>query len=233
MYSSLAKAASIAHHRLGHYPEVVAYLQGRGLTDEDILNWHIGYLDRRLDGLHMLEGRVLLPILGFSSQTVVGLSGRLLAGDGPKYWNTPFPKGRWLYGLWCAEPGKHVVLVESQMDAIALGRLGYQALATMGSSLSPWQAALVRYFTDGVIVVPHRDKPDQGPQWVSILRGQGLKAVAAWRLYPAGAPETADADWMVQEHPDRLLETLEALGATLSRQGPTVDVEWVMRQWLC
>jgi len=214
---TLARIANLAHHRLGHHREVIAYLYGRGLTDEDIENWCIGYCDWS-EPKTLLQDRVTLPIFGFSKSNVVAVSGRSLDGRTPKYWHTRFEKARWLYGLWAAEPGRRVCLVESQMDVIALSRLGVEALATMGSSLSPWQAALVRYFTDDAIVLPHADKPEEARVWTRILRSHGCRAVGAWGLYPPEAPDDADADWMVMHRPDLLSERLLRLEELIDGQ---------------
>lgn len=217
MKQDLGEIAAIAHNRLGHYDQVRAYLAGRNIYDLDIDQWGIGYWDR--PGT-MLENRVILPIYGFSRDTVVAVSGRVLDDSRPKYWNTPFTKARWLYGLWlCRQKTQTVVLVESQMDAIALHSLGICALATMGSSLGGWQAALVRYFADRAIVWPHADKPEQGQAWVQTLREQGCRAVYAHNPYPEGAPADADADWMVQNAVGRLADTIIALEQALDGPG--------------
>lgn len=211
---TLMWVSELAHHRLGHHDQVLAYLYGRGLTDEDLDTWCIGYCDWPVPGT-LLEGRVTFPLFGFCRSTVVAISGRVVGDALPKYWNTRFNKGGWLYGLWCAPVGRRLCLVESQMDAVALGRIGVPALATMGSSLSETQAAAVRFFTDEVVVVPHADKEQVGHEWVRVLQRQGCRAVTTMGIYPAGAPANADADWMVLHRPNDLLAVLKVMDLVL------------------
>ncbi len=117
MYEALEMAARFFHHQLLEEPGKQAreYLQGRGLTEETIrqfrLGWAPGYgrLLRALRGRYSPEvlqkaglilprrdgsgymdtffNRVMFPITDLTGR-VIGFGGRILEGDGPKYKNT-------------------------------------------------------------------------------------------------------------------------------------------------
>ena len=106
------------------------------------------------------KNRIIFPITD-SQGRPVGLGGRILEKDaGPKYLNTPesmlFRKGTILYGLSQAKSAirkeEEVYVVEGYMDAIALYQAGfYNAVASMGTSLTPDQSKALSRYTRRVI----------------------------------------------------------------------------------
>uniref|UniRef100_A0A7C4G9X8 DNA primase n=1 Tax=candidate division WOR-3 bacterium TaxID=2052148 RepID=A0A7C4G9X8_UNCW3 len=98
----------IQRFRLGFAPEGNA-LRGaarrRGLNEEALVG--AGLLVRRTDGYgDYFRGRIMFPVFSLSGK-VVGFSGRVLGNDEPKYLNSPdtpiFRKGDVLYGLFQAK----------------------------------------------------------------------------------------------------------------------------------
>ncbi|MEI7926848.1 MAG: FAD-dependent oxidoreductase, partial [Chloroflexota bacterium] len=92
---------------------------------------------------------------------VLGFGARALGDDNPKYLNSPegprFSKGRILYGLDLAREGirksDEVILVEGYFDRIAFDRAGVpQAVASMGTALTPAQADLLGRHARTVVV---------------------------------------------------------------------------------
>lgn len=92
---------------------------------------------------------------------VLGFGARALGDDNPKYLNSPetprFSKGKLLYGLDRAKAEirrtDEVVLVEGYFDRIALERAGVaNAVASMGTALTPAQADLLRRQAATVVV---------------------------------------------------------------------------------
>lgn len=101
--------------------------------------------------------RVMFPIHDHLGR-VVGFSGRTLDTDQKqaKYINSPetsvFKKNALLYGLHMAKEGihqlDHVVLVEGQLDVIAMHKIGVtNAVAPQGTALTESHLRLIRRFT--------------------------------------------------------------------------------------
>ncbi len=111
------------------------------------------------------RGRVVIPIADERGQ-FVAMGGRGLAGEQPKYLNSPqtevFDKGRTLYGLDLAarairETGTAVV-VEGYMDVIGPWQAGYRnVVATMGTSLTEHHVALLRRLAKRVVLAMDPD----------------------------------------------------------------------------
>jgi len=162
------------------------YLRGRGLTDETIRRFRLGFSpdgrgklkamlaaegveeglmvaagllvqpedagrEAPRDPYDRFRGRVMFPITDRQGQ-VIAFGARLLAGDGPKYLNSPetslFHKGRNLYGLAQAKDAIRaagtVIVCEGYTDVIALAQAGIgQAVAPLGTALTEDQIALL------------------------------------------------------------------------------------------
>lgn len=213
---NVVSAMRLAHVRINHHEDVIAYLEERGIGIREISDWGIGFWEHR-DPIPALYQRVVFPILDFTGTILLAITGREFYGQEPKYWHTRFNKRYWLYGLW-KEPISVPIIVEGMGDCIALRKLGWFALATMGTSLTKEQAALLALYGDWCIILPHRDAEHVGEQWRSRLEEVGVGAVLPVQMYPADAPSNADPDWMVQKCPDLLKETLLVLEETGKQQ---------------
>ena len=105
----------------------------------------------------------MFPIMDVNSR-VIGFR-RTSAGTGkPKYLNSPetmlFDKSRNLYGLNYAyfEGKKYMMLCEGYMDVIAMHQAGYtNAVASLGTALTEQHAALLKRYTDQVILTYDSD----------------------------------------------------------------------------
>lgn len=171
----------------------LAYLKKRKLTSEDIKHFNIGYAPKENDALYKLlinkgynddeilssgligskrslkdtfRNRIMFPIHDTSGE-VVGFSGRLLDGDGAKYYNSQdsyvFNKSEVLYHLYesVGEIRKHkkVILHEGFFDVIASYKAGMgYAVATMGTSLTNAHARALARITDHIIIAYDGDK---------------------------------------------------------------------------
>lgn len=226
--AELRRIVDYAMRRLPVYPDVCSYLRERGITDEDLSLWDIGYYDRP-EPLKILEDRVLFPIYGHTRETLVSVAGRALRGERPKYWHTPFVKRLWLYGLWV--PCRTLpVLVEGQMDVIALRRLGWFALSPMGTSLSPEQAAQVTLYGDGAIVLYDRGFREVAEKWRRQLARVGIVASVPPALYTGTMPRDADPDWLALHAEDWLSASLQACAADVrQRLDPLARAQTLLR----
>jgi DNA primase len=109
------------------------------------------------------RGRLTIPIHDARGR-VIAFAARILDAskkDAPKYLNSPdtplFDKGRTLFNLHRAGPasrkGGRVVVVEGQMDAVALAAAGIdEAVAPMGTALTERQLEMLWRLTDKPIL---------------------------------------------------------------------------------
>jgi len=128
---------------------IVSREQGSRLGEEAT-----GYYDR-------FRSRVMFPIRDLQKR-VIGFGGRIIDDGQPKYLNSPetplFSKSRTLYGFDSARDGigqsQQIVIVEGYFDAIALYQAGVtNAVATLGTALTPDHVELIRRFTNHVVLV--------------------------------------------------------------------------------
>ncbi len=108
--------------------------------------------------------RVMFPIID-QNGNVIGFGGRTMKDDPAKYLNTSenliFRKGHNLYALNFAKASKdgELILCEGYMDVIALHQSGFcNAVATLGTALTPEQARLLKKYTDRVILCYDNDE---------------------------------------------------------------------------
>ena len=168
------------------------YLTGRGLSEETIRKFGLGYSDKYSDDLYKylksknysdellrdsglfnvderrgmydkFWNRVIFPIMDVNNR-VIGFGGRVMGDGKPKYLNSPettiFDKSRNLYGLNVARTTRknYLILCEGYMDVISLHQAGFtQAVASLGTALTPGQAALMKRYTDNVLITYDSD----------------------------------------------------------------------------
>ncbi len=136
------------------------------------------YVDR-------LGSRVIFPVLTVG-EDVAGFSGRTLPdGPDPKYLNSPdsdiFRKGELLFGLVPAREQMKkrdtCLLVEGQLDVMALHQAGFEnAVAPLGTAVTEHQAAIIRRFTNNVVIMFDGDEAGRKAAWraMTVLMKQGL-----------------------------------------------------------
>ncbi len=134
---------------------------------------------------------------------VVAFAGRAFEGE-PKYLNTPntplFTKGTLLYGLDLAKDAIRrrgsCVVVEGYTDVISLHAAGIEeAVASMGTALTPDQARLLSRYTEEVVIAYDRDAAGEA----SALRGMVILRQAGLRVRVAALPEDEDPDSFVRK----------------------------------
>jgi DNA primase len=226
----------------------LAYLKGRGFTDETIETHQLGWapagwdqMARQLQAkrdvrpeelvevglaspsnrghgvIDKFRARVIFPIRDASAHAV-GLGGRLLEGDGPKYLNSPttplFDKSRTLYLIDKAKgpirKADQAVIVEGYTDALMAHQAGFEnVVASLGTALTPNQIGLLTRYANRIALAYDVDTAGEkaGTLGVTALAGligqlQGddsgvkLEDVRVVRL-PAGK----DPDEVVRDDP--------------------------------
>ncbi len=167
------------------------YLMGRGLTEQTIRRFGLGYSNKTSNdlyqflrskgyedsilketGLVTIEergardkfwNRVMFPIMDVNNR-VIGFGGRVMGEGEPKYLNSPetklFDKSRNLYGLNYARLSRErfILLSEGYMDVIAMHQAGFSnAVASLGTAFTSQHAALLKRYTDQVILTYDSD----------------------------------------------------------------------------
>jgi DNA primase len=106
------------------------------------------------------RNRLMFPVIDHKGQ-VIAFGGRILDDGEPKYLNSPeitnvFSKRRVLYGINLSKNTKsgYFILVEGNVDVITLHQAGFDnAVASMGTSLTPEQVALISRYNIKEVVV--------------------------------------------------------------------------------
>lgn len=193
LYHTNALAARYFQTILLKHPtgqSALEYLHKRGLTDETIKKFQLGYAPARkalaqtlakrgIDDKTLTKAgnpdrffnRIIFPLydpLG----NVIAFTGRAFPDDnkGPKYYNTPettlFHKGRTIYGLHLAKNAiretKSVVFVEGQMDVIASHQAGVQnVVASSGTALTIDHLRIMHRYAPKFILALDNDEAGQ------------------------------------------------------------------------
>ena len=226
----------------------LAYLKGRGFTDATIETYQLGWapagwdhMARQLQAkrdirpeelievglaspsqrgrgpIDKFRARVLFPIRDQNGHAV-GLGGRLLEGEGPKYLNSPatplFDKSRTLYLIDRAKgpirKSGQAVIVEGYTDALMAHQAGFEnVVASLGTALTPNQIGLLTRYAHRIALAYDVDPAGEkaGTLGVTALTGligqlQGddsgvkLEDVRVVRL-----PDGKDPDEVVREAP--------------------------------
>ena len=150
--------------RLGYAPDswdgLGSYLKRKGASAGQIERSGLvvkkdagGFYDR-------FRGRVIFPVLDAQGRAVA-FGGRVMGTGEPKYLNSPetaaYTKGRHLYGLHQTRDDirrkKFAILVEGYLDLIIPYQFGVRnAVASLGTALTPEQAKLLGRFARRVVV---------------------------------------------------------------------------------
>ncbi|WP_188206183.1 DNA primase [Alkalibacillus aidingensis] len=199
----------IEQFQLGYSPPknqfLSTFLQKKGFSLENLLD--VGLLSSR-DGntfFDRFKGRVIFPIQNHQGK-VVGFGGRAVEdGVEPKYLNSPesklFQKGKILYNFYQArkhfQKQKKAVLFEGYADVIKAHRSGvYHSVATLGTSLSPYQANLLKRYVDTVIICFDGDQAgrDASDRAAKTLKEAGLE------VRVASIPNQMDPDDFIENY---------------------------------
>ena len=107
---------------------------------------------------------MIFPIMDINNK-VIGFGGRVMGDAKPKYLNSPetrlFDKSRNLYGLNIARTSRkpNMIICEGYMDVISMHQAGFnQAVASLGTALTPGHARLLKRYTDNVLITYDSDE---------------------------------------------------------------------------
>ena len=162
---------TIRRFGLGYAPNawdaVISHLRTKGYTIEEMTAASVVNKGRTGRYYDQFRDRAVFPIIDLRG-SVIGFGARLLHGEGPKYINSPdtpvFKKSRNLFALNFAKAAKadSLILAEGYMDVISIHQAGFSnAVATLGTALTPDQSRLMKQYADQVIIAYDSDGAGQ------------------------------------------------------------------------
>lgn len=162
----------INHFGLGFAPnsfvKLTDALRSSGYTSEEMTEGFLCGISKKTGRPYdYFRNRIMFPIIDVSGE-VIAFGGRVMDDSSPKYLNssdTPaFKKSRSLYALNFAKSAcsEQLILCEGYMDVIALHGAGFtNAVATLGTAITPEHARLMKRYTQKVIISYDSDDAGQ------------------------------------------------------------------------
>lgn len=195
------------------WDSLVRYLTRHGVSMDVALR--AGLVSQKQDASGFVDrfrNRIMFPIFD-SWGRVVGFGGRVLGDDVPKYLNSPetplFDKGKLLFGLNFSKDAirrtRRAVLVEGYMDVVACFKHGIDiAVASLGTSLTPYQAKLMLRYADEVFIAYDGDTAGTN----ATLRGLDILKSAGGTVRVVVMPEQMDPDDLLSSQGRRAFDAL-------------------------
>ena len=175
---------------VGYAPDswdsLVRAMKAKGYTEEELKESGLVTVSQKNGNIFdRFRDRLMFPIIDVRGN-VIAFGGRTIKKDADvaKYLNSPetliFNKRKNLFGLNLAKKTKEnaLILVEGNIDVVTLHQYGFDnAVASLGTSLTEEQAALMTRYTDQIILVYDGDKAGQNAtqRAIPILEKAGLQ----------------------------------------------------------
>ena len=188
---------------VGYAPDswdsLVKAMKAKGYTEEELKESGLVTVSRKNGNLFdRFRDRLMFPIIDVRGN-VIGFGGRIIKNDpnAAKYLNSPetliFNKRKNLFGLNLAKKSKagSLILVEGNIDVVTLHQYGFDnAIASLGTSLTEEQAALMTRYAEQIILIYDGDKAGQNAtqRAIPILEKAGLQ-VKVLQLKDAKDPD--------------------------------------------
>ena len=162
--------AIVTRFGIGYAPDswnsLVDAMKKKGYTDKELRDADlVGEKNGRI--YDRFRNRLMFPIIDVRGN-VIGFGGRVLDDSKPKYLNSNetliFNKRKNLFGLNFAKKTKEnaIILVEGNIDVVTLHQFGFDnAVASLGTSLTEEQVALLSRYTEQVILTYDADEAGQ------------------------------------------------------------------------
>ena len=161
-------------------------MEAKGYTRQELIDSGLVTVSQKNGNIFdRFRDRLMFPIIDVRGN-VIGFGGRTLKNDKDiaKYLNSPetiiFNKRKNLFGLNLAKKTKEnsLILVEGNIDVVALHQYGFDnAVASLGTSLTDEQAALMTRYVEQVILLYDSDQAGQNAtaRAIPILEKAGLR----------------------------------------------------------
>ena len=188
---------------VGYAPDswdsLVKAMKAKGYTEQELKDSGLVTVSQKNGNIFdRFRDRLMFPIIDVRGN-VIGFGGRIIKNDpnAAKYLNSPetliFNKRKNLFGLNLAKKSKEnsLILVEGNIDVVALHQYGFDnAIASLGTSLTEEQAALMTRYAEQIILIYDGDKAGQNAtqRAIPILEKAGLQ-VKVLQLKDAKDPD--------------------------------------------
>ena len=175
---------------VGYAPDswdsMIKALRAKGYTEEELVESGLVSKSQKYGNLiDRFRDRLMFPIIDVRGN-VIAFGGRALKNDKDiaKYLNSPetiiFNKRKNLFGLNLAKKSKEnsLILVEGNIDVVSMHQYGFDnAVASLGTSLTEEQAALITRYAEQVILLYDSDAAGQNAtaRAIPILEKAGLQ----------------------------------------------------------
>ena len=200
---------TIKRFGLGYAPQsvlqLVNHLKDKGFSEYEMIQANVAFTSRNNHTVSRFIDRVMFPIIDLRGN-VIAFGGRIMSDQKPKYLNTSdtpvFSKSTQLFALNMAKNmnTRQLILAEGYMDVIALNQAGFEnAVATLGTALTPQQADLIRRYADEVIICYDSDEAGRkaSDRAIALLRNTGVK------VRVVSIPDAKDPDEFMKSHGDK------------------------------
>lgn len=178
--------STIKHFGLGYSPAsgyaLVDYLKKKGYNGEDIILSNLAFKSRNLREIDRFRNRLMFPIIDVRGN-VIAFGARTMGNETPKYINTSdtlvFKKSTNLFALNFAKKSgeSKLILTEGYMDVVSLNQAGFtNAVAGLGTALTPNQVKLMARYADEVLVSYDSDEAGQkaANRAITMLKSNGI-----------------------------------------------------------
>lgn len=209
--------ATIKHFGLGFAPDsfnmLTDYLHSKGFSDHELTTAFLCGKSQKTGRCYdYFRGKVMFPVIDVAGN-IIAFGGRVLDNSKPKYINssdTPgFKKSRNLFALNFAKSccSEEMILCEGYMDVIALHAAGFEnAVATLGTAITPEQARLMAKYTKKVIISYDGDSAGQN----ATNKAMKLLSEVGLEVRVLTIPDNMDPDDYIKAHgADRFKKLLE------------------------
>jgi DNA primase len=197
------------------WDQVLTGSQRAGFKVEELLAAGLAQKGRQGGHYDRFRKRITFPIRDQRGR-VLGFGARALSPDGqPKYLNSPegelYRKSHTLYGIDRARgpiaKARRAIVVEGYTDLLALHQAGVEeAVAIMGTAITPEQVAMLAGLTDAVVLALDADRAGAD----AMIRAQKVAGGRGLELRVAAMPEGEDPADMLQEgSSDRFMELVD------------------------
>ena len=198
-------------------PDVYSYLTDRGINDDSIKKWRLGYINEGDTSAPMgskVAGRLVFGLAEetYGKASTVAMAYRTLKDEEPKYYNDYtmeglYEKKHYLYGLNKARKEirkmGYAIIMEGYTDVIIAHQSELEnSVASCGTAFTIEQMEKLRRLTKNLVFWYDGD----GPGWGAMVDKIPLLLELGFRVKIVSAPGKDPAEWMnyLKQNPERI-----------------------------